>query len=92
VSGPDAPGTVAALVRLDTALDSGEFATTLVYGPGRRPCLTVASRRTPAAEHLFADGAWFWWAWGQPVCPVEDPLTAAHRVTAMLRATPGGWR
>jgi hypothetical protein len=80
---------VAALVRLDTALDSREFATTLVTGDGRRPCLTVASRTTPAAEHVYADGARFWWAWGHPIGTVEDPLTAAHRVTALLRAIPG---
>jgi len=89
VTGPAVGGAVAALVRLDTALDAREFATTLVIGDGCRPCLTVASRWTTAAEHLFADGERFWWAWGQPVCTVEDPLTAAYRVTAMLRATPG---
>jgi hypothetical protein len=92
VTGPAVLATVAALERLDTALDSREFATTLVTGDGRRACLTVASRTTPAAENLYADGARYWWAWGQPICTVEDPLTAAHQVTAMLRATPGGWR
>jgi hypothetical protein len=92
VTGPAVPGTVAALERLDTALDSREFATTLVYGAGRRPCLTVASRRTPAAEELYADGSRYWCAWGQPIGMIEDPLTAAHQVTALLRAAPAGPR
>ena len=56
-------GTPTALERLADELDSAEFTTALVTGTERRPVLTVASRRTRAAEDIYADG-WFWWSWG----------------------------
>ncbi len=80
-------GTPTALERLADALDSAEFTTALVTGTGRRPVLTVASRRTRAAEDIYADG-WFWWSWAERIAPADDPVTAAHLITAMLRATP----
>ena len=78
MTAPPAPGT-AALERLATALDSREFATSLVAGDGRRPCLTVASRHTGAAEDIYADRARFWWGWAYPMC---RPCWAAVREIA----------
>ncbi|HEY5986483.1 MAG TPA: hypothetical protein VIV12_08915 [Streptosporangiaceae bacterium] len=80
---------VAALERLATALGAGEFATVLVAGTGRRPHLSVTSRQTQAAEDIYADEVAYWWAWAERISAVADPLTAAHRVAAMVRAVPG---
>jgi len=80
---------VAALERLATALDAGEFATVLVAGAGRRPRLSVTSRETQAAEDIYADGLAYWWSWAERISAAADPLTAAHRVATMLRAVPG---
>jgi hypothetical protein len=77
----------AALERLSFALDPAEFSTTLVHGTGRRPVLTVECRQTRAVEDIYADG-WFWWSWAERIAPADDPLTAAHLITAVLRATP----
>jgi hypothetical protein len=76
----------AALERLATALDPGEFAAILVTRAGRRPRLAVVDRRTCAGEDVYADDSgWFWWAWAEPIAATDDPLTAAHLVTAALR-------
>jgi len=78
----------AALDDLAAELDPREFATILVTGPGRRPCLTVASRHTHAAEDIYADRLSYWWAWSRRISATDDPLTAARQVTDLLRAAP----
>ena len=87
MTAPRAADSPAVLERLAQALDPAEFSTALVMGGGRRPVLTVASRRTLAAEDIYADG-WFWWSWAERIAPADDPLTAARLVTAVLRAAP----
>ena len=78
----------AALERLAAALEPKEFITVLVTRTGRRPRLTVASRRTQATEDIYADD-WFWWSWAERIAPVSDPMTAAHQVTTLLRPPEG---
>jgi hypothetical protein len=88
---PDAPqpaSAQAALERLAAALDPRDHSTTLTAGPGHRPFLTIASRHADLAEDVYADHRSFWWSWAEPICAVDDPLTAAKKVTSMLRAAP----
>jgi hypothetical protein len=77
-----------ALASLAAALDPGEFATTLVTGTGRRPCLTVTSRHTCTEQHVYADDSSYWSGTAESIALVSDPLTAAHRVATTLRAAP----
>jgi hypothetical protein len=74
----------AALERLAAALGSRDFATILLTGPGREPRLTVTSRASRLTEDLYAD-ACYRWSWGDPICRVDDPLTAAQQIAAVLR-------
>jgi hypothetical protein len=74
----------AALERLAATLGSRDFATTLVTGLGRQPCLTVASRRSRLAEDIYAD-RFYRWSWAEPICDLDDPLTAADMITKVLR-------
>jgi hypothetical protein len=76
------------LESLATALNPGEFAAILVIRAGCRPCLTVANRRTSAAENIYADRSVFWWPWAEPIAASTDPLTAADRITDVLGAVP----
>ena len=78
-----------ALEELAAALDVREFAMVLVTGPEQRPCLTVTHRFTCAAEDIYADHSVYWWPWTQPIAATSDPLAAAHRIKALLRADPG---
>jgi hypothetical protein len=80
-------GGPAALEHLATALGPG-FITTLVAGTGRRPHLSVTCRDTRAGEDVYADDSgWFWWAWAERIGATDDPLAAAHHVTAALRGS-----
>jgi hypothetical protein len=83
VTAPDSDP--AALDRLATALGR-QFATTLVNSPGRRPRLSVTCRHTRAAGDIYADDSgWYWWGCAERIATTDDPLTAAHRITAALR-------
>jgi hypothetical protein len=89
VAASDSGGPQAALESLATALNPREFAAILVIRAGCRPCLTVATRRTSAAENICADRSAFWWPWAEPIATTSDPLTAAVRITDVLGAVPG---
>jgi hypothetical protein len=80
----DGPRPAVALERLAAALGSRDFATILLTGPGREPRLTVTSRGSRLTEDIYAD-AWYRWSWADPICRVDDPLTAAQKVAAVLR-------
>jgi hypothetical protein len=81
-----APG---ALSRLAAALGSG-FSTTLVRRAGRRPRLTVVDRRTRAATEVCADEQGrYVWPWADPAAITADPVTAAARITRVLRPASG---
>jgi hypothetical protein len=77
-----------ALEALATALNSAEFATALVTGTGRRPCLTVTSRHAGVEENIYAGPTSYWSGSAKRIAATSDPLTAAHRVTTALRAAP----
>jgi hypothetical protein len=86
VTDPAEAAATVALERLAATLDRAEFITTIVISTGRRTRLTVISRHTKAAEDIYANG-WFWWSWAERIAPVDDVLTAARRVTSLLRTT-----
>lgn len=75
----------AALETLAAALGPG-FSTILVHQAGRAPRLVVVDRQTQAATDVYAgqDGR-FGWPWAEPAALTDDPLTAAHHVTTVLR-------
>jgi hypothetical protein len=77
-----------ALECLAAELDPSAFATTLVAGQGRAPCLTVASRNAQLAEHIYVQDGWFWWSWAERVAPVTEVSTAAAKVAGVLRLIP----
>ena len=79
---------VAALKRLDAALDPAEYATTLTNSPGRQPFLSVASRHAAIGDDIWADNRAFYWSWGEWSAPVSDPRTAACMISSVLRALP----
>lgn len=79
----DVGGPQAALESLAMALDPREFAAILVIGAGCRACLTVANRRTSAAENIYAGRSAFWWPWSEPIAATSDPLAAARRITGV---------
>ena len=77
-----------ALERLADALGSRDFATTLLTGPGRPPCLSVVSRMSRLTEDIYADSS-YRWSWAEPICPATDPDTAAQRIAQVLRTASG---
>lgn len=82
------PGDVTtALERLATALGSSDFATVLITGQDRTPRLTVASRHSPLAEDIYAD-RFYRWSWAEPICGIDDPMSAAGKISSVLRVTP----
>jgi hypothetical protein len=84
----DSPGTgsQAALERLAAALDTRDFATTLTTGPGHRPSLTVTSRHADFGDDIYADDQSYWWSFAERIAAIDDPLTAAQKITNVLRA------
>jgi hypothetical protein len=77
-----------ALERLAAALDPSDHAITLVTGQGQVPYLAITSRHADLAEDVYADQQSFWWSWAEPICAVDDPLTAARKITRVLQAAP----
>jgi hypothetical protein len=83
-----------ALEQLAIALGP-QFVTAMVTGTGRHPRLSVTCRDTRASGDVLADDrGWFWWPWAEPIAATDDPLAAAHQVSAALRGTttPGDGR
>jgi hypothetical protein len=82
------PAMIAALQRLDDALDPAEYATTLTTSPGRRPYLSVTSRHAPIGDAIWADNRAYYYSWGEWIAPLSDPATAARMISTILRAVP----
>jgi hypothetical protein len=77
----------AALERLAAVLGA-QFSTTLIQRAGHRPRLVVVDRHTQATTEVYADDhGRLWWPWAELVAITDDPHTAAHKVTAVLRGT-----
>lgn len=77
-----------ALESLAAAFDRQDFAVTLTGGEDGPPRLTVASLHCPLSETVFADGQSYWFAWAEPIGPVNDPAAAAAKLARVLRAVP----
>jgi hypothetical protein len=61
----------------------------------RHPCVRVVNRQATALSELIyaarsdADGSiWFWWSWGERICPADDLQQAAGKIAHVL--TPQG--
>jgi hypothetical protein len=78
----------AALERLAAAFDRQDFAVTLTGEDGGPVMLTVTSLHCPLSENVLADGQCYWFAWGEPIGPVNDPAAAAAKLAYVLHATP----
>jgi len=79
----------AALERLAAALDSRDYATTLLTSHGQTPRLTVVSRLTTAlAEDIYAGNGWYWWSWAEKLAPIADVPAAARKIATVLRTIP----
>lgn len=85
----DTPAPRAALVALAAALDPREYAVTLTTRPGHRPCLSVTSRHAAIGDDITADHRAYHWSWCERIGPISDPVAAARKVSAVLRAVPG---
>ena len=85
---PSEPASIHALNRLADALDSRDYTTTLVSGPGQVPRLTVTSKHADFGDDIYADQQSYWWSFAERIAAVDDPLAAARKVTRVLRTTP----
>lgn len=85
----DTPAPRAALVALAAALDPRDFATTLTARRGHTLHLTVTNRYVQFGDDITADHRAYYWSWSERIAPIADPVTAARRITSVLRATPG---
>ena len=94
MTGSDTAGT-AELEKLAGELDGKAYVITLETAAGRRPCLSIANRRTmQRTEFIYAAPAddqawWFWWGWAQRIAPVADLTAAAVAVDRVLRVLGG---
>jgi hypothetical protein len=85
---PQPSGAQAALEALAAALDPRDYITTLTTGDGRTPRLAVTSRHAQFGDDIYADHQWYWWSFAERIAAIDDPLTAAAKITSVLRATP----
>lgn len=77
-----------ALERLAASFEPQDFTVTPTSEESGPPGLTVASRHCPLSDDVFVQGQFFWFAWGEPVGPVDDPVRAAAKISRVLRAVP----
>jgi hypothetical protein len=85
---PHSPHDPAALEQLAAALSPLDFAAILVTGDSRVPHLHVTSRHAQLGDDIYAQNGSFWWSWAERIGPLDDPLAAARKVAAVLRAAP----
>ena len=78
---------IAALERLDAALDPAEYTTALTTGPGHTS-LSVTNRHAQIGDVIWADNRAYYWSWGEWIAPISDPATAARMISVVLRAVP----
>jgi hypothetical protein len=89
--------TVTALVvrhlrELRGVLDQAGFETTLDHPHGAAPYLRATNRHAPVmsetihCEHHIVDGDayWFFYSWGQPICPAVDKTLAAREIGRVI--------
>ena len=62
---------------------------------GTRPSLAVSSAALSGVEHVIdvrqgtAGEAQYWWGWGAPAGPADDPELTAARIATVLRPVTG---
>lgn len=81
---PDPAPSDDALERLAAALNTDDFATTLVTGTGRRPRLTVTSKRAGLDSDVYTGSGYYWWSWAERIAPTADPHAAAGTISSIL--------
>ncbi|MCO6011140.1 hypothetical protein NE236_39910 [Actinoallomurus purpureus] len=80
------------LHELRGALDQAGFETTLDHTYGAAPYLRATNRHAPVmsetirCEHHIVDGDayWFFYSWGQPICPAADKGLAAREISRVI--------
>lgn len=76
---------LAALRKALTGRVAGLELVTPETGP---PYLRVTGAHEELTEGIrvarVGDGWWFWWSWGEPICPAGDVDTAADRVVRVV--------
>lgn len=63
---------------------------------GMPPCLMVANPLVSRLSETVQAGPdtdgvvwWFWFSWGEPICPIAEPKEAMERLVKLLSATEG---
>ena len=80
------------LRELRGVLDQSGFETTLDNSHGASPYLRATNRHAPVmsetirCEHHIVDGHayWFFYSWGQPICPAADKALAAREISRVI--------
>ena len=86
-------GTIArCLHELKDWLEAAGFAAAVETPLGGAPYVRVGNRHAPVLsetiriDHFAADGdaLWFFYSWGDPICPARETARAAREVTNVL--------
>ena len=48
----------------------------------------MTNRHAQFGDDITADHRAYYWSWSERIAPIADPVTAARRITSVLRATP----
>ena len=48
----------------------------------------MTSRHAQIGDDITADHRAYYWSWAERIGPINDPQTAARKVSAVLRAVP----
>lgn len=80
------------LRELRGALDQAGFETTIDQPHGAAPYLRATNRHAPVlsetihCDHHVVDGDayWFFYSWGQPICPAMDKTLAARQISRVI--------
>lgn len=80
------------LHELQSALDEAGFDTTIDQPYGAAPYLRASNRHAPTlsetirCDHHAVDGDayWFFYSWGQPICPAVNKALAAKEISRVI--------
>ena len=88
-------GTIARYLRdVKNSLESAGFTATINAPCNRAPYLRAGNRHAPVlsetvrVDHHIADGdaLWFFFSWGEPICPARETERAARELGNVLRS------
>jgi len=81
---------IAELEKLAAEINGGDYQAQVVTPHGRRPHVRVGNRRAGVlTENIYAGDGYYWWGWGERICPATDLQAAALAVTRVLRSVTG---